>query len=505
MGWQSASLAVPDNSDLERVEGVRPANKLLTRKLVECLAGGIIALAVTYAAFRLHITLPAVACLYLLIVVLAALRWGFREATIATVAAFLSLDYFFTDPLFSLRVEGSANWIALGVFEFTGLVVSHLSARARQQERIAIEERRHVTRLYELSRSVLLIDPQEQAGQQVARFVQHAIDVESVAIFDPASARTDEAGIADPAVRDLARNAWLQDADSAGDIEHAFARVLRVGGARIGAVAMRGKNLNSPVADAVASIAAIAFERSRALKNEARAEAARQSERLRTAVLDALAHAFKTPLTAIRVASSGLLEIGSLDPPEAELVELIDNESAHLTDLANRLLQTARLDDANVPIRREECRISTLIDDVLERLPAGFGGHGIEVEMPNRDARIRGNGELIVVALLQLVDNACKYSTPGSSVTIAARSEAQEVVISVHNRGPAIGLDDRQCIFERFYRASGAESVAPGTGLGLSITRRVAEAHGGHTWVVSDEKDGTTFFFALPACPSGLP
>jgi len=504
MGWQSASLATPAKSDSERLERVRPANNPLTRALAERMAGGIIALAVTYAAFRIRLTLPAVACLYLLIVVFSALRWGVWEATAATVAAFLSLDYFFTEPLFSLRVHGSENWIALGVFEFTGLVVSHLSARARQQEKIAIEERLHVTRLYELSRFVLLIDPQEQAGQQVARFVQHAIDVESVAIFDPASARTDEAGIEDAVVRELARNAWLQDTDSAGDIKHAFTRVLRVGGARIGTVAMRGRNLNSAVVDAVASIAAIAFERSRALKNEARAEAARQSDRLRTAVLDALAHAFKTPLTAIRVASSGLLEIGSLDPAEAELVELIDSESAHLTDLATRLLQTARLDDANVPIRREECSVSTLIDDVLERLPTGFGGRRIEVEMPNRDARIRANGELIVVALLQLVDNACKYSTPGSSVTIAATSEAQEVVISVHNRGPMIGSDDRQRIFERFYRASGAESVAPGTGLGLSITRRVAEAHGGHTWVVSDERNGTTFYFALPAYASGL-
>jgi two-component system sensor histidine kinase KdpD len=108
-----------------------------------------------------------------------------------------------------------------------------------------------------------------------------------------------------------------------------------------------------------------------------------------------------------------------------------------------------------------------------------------------------------VVALLQLVDNALKYSTPGSQVTIKAGLAPREVVISVHNRGPAIGPEDRQHIFDRFYRARGTEHLAPGTGLGLSITRKIAEAHGGRTWVVSDERDGTTFFFALPATPGG--
>ena len=504
MGADYVTLATRSGSKRKRAEPVRRINKLLALKIAEYLAGVCIACAVTYVAFRLHFTLPTVSCLYLLMVVLTALRWGIWEATAATIAAVLFLDYFFTEPLLSLQMQSPANWVALGAFEFVGLVVSHLSVRARLQASIATEERRNLKRLYELSRFVLVLDRHEPPGRQIARFIQRAIGVESVALFDSSSARTDEAGNMLPQVRDLARRAWVQDSDSDGNGEQTWARLLRVDSKSVGAIAMRGKDLNPLVVDATASIAAIALERSRTLENEARAEAARQSDRLRTAVLDALAHAFKTPLTAIRAASSGLLETGSLQPPEADLIGLIDSESAHLADLATRLLQTARLDKSDISVVREECRISSLIHGTLERLPAGFEGHKVDLDLPVQDASIRGNGELIEVALLQLVDNAFKYSTPGSQVTVKAGLVAHEVVISVHNRGPAIGPEDRQCIFDRFYRARGTEHLAPGTGLGLSITRKIAEAHGGRTWVVSNEKDGTTFFFALPATQGAL-
>jgi two-component system sensor histidine kinase KdpD len=487
----------------EHINPKRPTNALALRKFLECFAAAILASFLTYVAFRLQFTLPAVSCLYLLMVVLAALRWGVWEATGTTIAAFLLLDYFFMEPLYSLRVDGSANWIALGAFEFVGLVVGGLSARLREHALVAEQERNNLKRLYELSRCVLLLDRREPPGHQIALFVQRAIGIKSIALFDPSSAQTDWAGAANSALSDLARNAWVQDANSDADGDHTWARVLRVGCKSIGAIAMCGRDVNPLIADATASIAAITLERSRTLDNETRAEASRQSDQLRTAVLDALAHAFKTPLTAIRAASSGLLEAGSLRPQEAELVTLIDDESAHLSDLATRLLQTARLEKADVPLCRKEWSISTLIEEVLERFPGGFDGHPVDLDIASPEARLSGNGELIVVALFQLVDNALKYSTPGSPVNIAVESSIREVVISVHNEGSMIRPDDRERLFERFYRAPGTENQAPGTGLGLSITRKVAEAHRGRTWALSDERGGTTFFFTLPLEPEG--
>jgi two-component system sensor histidine kinase KdpD len=459
--------------------------------------------AVTWTAWYLHLALASVAFLYFLMIVLAAVRWGFWEATIASVAAVACLDYFFTAPLFSFRVNGAANLVALGAFEFAGLVVSRLSTQAQQQARIAMEERNNMARLYALSRSILVLDRREPPGPQIAASIQGALEIESVALFDPLLTRADEAGKPSEELREMARRVWMRHENEDHPETAVWCRVLMLGQKGIGSIAMRGNNLNGLVVDAAASIAAVSLERSRALEMETRAEAARQSDQLRTAVLDALAHAFKTPLTAIRAASSGLLEAGSLGPAETELVSLIDDESVHLTELSTRLLQTARLEGAALPVRREHRRLTEVIDKTLGSFPQNFAGHAMDVRVSSLDAFVYGNFDLIVTALTQLIDNAIKYSDAGSAITIRADATAEEVVFSVHNYGPAIRAEDRERVFERFYRSPGTEHRAPGTGLGLSVTKKVAEAHLGRAWVQSSAKDGTTFYLAIPRAARG--
>ena len=192
-----------------------------------------------------------------------------------------------------------------------------------------------------------------------------------------------------------------------------------------GAIALRADHLSPIVADAIASIAAIALERSRSLEKETRAEAARQSEQLRTAVLDALAHAFKTPLTTILAASSGLLEAGTLSAQEAELVTLIDDQSVVLNDLTTRLLQTARLEGAEIHLRREECSLGELIDEVVEPFAAQLDNRPARIVVPDREVPVSGDSHLIVTALRQLVDNAIKYSDPGTAITISAEADGR--------------------------------------------------------------------------------
>ena len=370
-----------------------------------------------------------------------------------------------------------------------------------------------MARLYELSRSILLLDSHQAPGPQIATFIHKALEVDSVALYDPLLARADEAGQSSPSLRDAVRETWIRDTNQDASEEqpdsHTWSRILRLGTKGIGAIVLRGADLNPLVVDAAASIAAVALERSRALEKETRAEAARQSDQLRTAVLDALAHAFKTPLTAIRAASSGLLETGSLGSSETELVTIIDDESDRLNDLATRLLQTARLEGATVPVRREHRRVTDVIDQTLGTLikdPAGpqeINGHRIDVRVSGLDAMVYGNCELIVTALTQFIDNAVKYSDAGSPISISADVTPVEAIFSVHNFGPIIEPEERERVFERFYRSRGTEHRAPGTGLGLSITRKVAEAHQGRAWVKSNEKEGTTFFLALSGAAAG--
>ena len=476
----------------------------------EIIGGALGFFVATLVAWHLHLALPSVAFLYFLLIVLAAVRWGFWEATVATVAAVACLDFFFAEPIFSFRIRNTQNWIALGAFEITALVVSRLSTRVQQQARIATEERNNIARLYELSRSILLLDVHELPGPQIAGFMQRALEIESVALFDPVLARADEGGTSSPDLCERVRQTWVAHENADDPAQKVWCRILRVGPKGIGAVALRGQSLNSLVVDAAASIAAVALERFRALEKETRAEAARQSDQLRTAVLDALAHAFKTPLTAIRAASSGLLEAELVNGPQAELIELIDEQSSHLNELATRLLRTARLDTAEVPGKRDYRRVTEVIDEVLKGFPADSGsegyqsplftvsGHRIEVRLQAIESQVYGNVDLLATALSQFVDNAIKYSDANTPIVISVDHTDRETVFAIQNRGPAIRPEDRDRVFERFYRSPGMEHRAPGTGLGLSIARKVAEAHRGRTWVVSSEVEGTTFYLALP-------
>jgi two-component system sensor histidine kinase KdpD len=508
MGTALAQLATPVGEQEPAILGAwRRGPKSAPMAAVEFFVGVATFSVVSVLAWHLHLTLPAIASMYFLIIVLAAVRWGFWEATVASFVAVGSLDYFFTEPLFSFRITGVANLISLGVFEFAGLVVSRLSAHAREQARIAWQERNNMARLYELGRSILLLDRQEPAGPQIAAFIQRAFEVESVVLFDATTDCPGESGQSAPALREMARDCWVRDADRDDDKSHACFRLLRLGPKGIGALGLSGSGLNPLIANSVASIAAVALERCRALDREMQAEAARQSDQLRTAVLDALAHAFKTPLTAIRAASSGLLEASTLDPRETDLISLIDEQSAHLNDLASRLLRTARLDRADMQVRGERRRAKELIEEVLTRFPENLEGHPWIQSIPGFDATdsdpmVYGNGELIVTALTQMVDNAVKYSDPGSPIRIAAAARPDETLFAVHNIGPVIRPEERERIFERFYRSPGMEHRAAGTGLGLSIAKKVAEAHHGRVWVTSGEGEGTTFFLSFAAGPA---
>jgi two-component system sensor histidine kinase KdpD len=248
----------------------------------------------------------------------------------------------------------------------------------------------------------------------------------------------------------------------------------------------------------LASLASIAFERVHSFEKENRAEAARQSEQLRTAVLDSLAHAFKTPLTAIRTASSGMLEMGGLTSAQAELATLIEEESVKLNELCTRLLQTARLEAEQLSFEKDDLVVSQLISHAVAEQAGRVADHQVEVSVSDPNLAVRGDKELLTMILVQYMDNAAKYSVPGSTIGISVKESRSEVLISVHNDGPAIRIEDRDRIFDRFYRSPDTQHAAPGTGVGLSIVKKAAEAHRGHVWVISDEKEGTTFYLSLP-------
>jgi len=296
----------------------------------------------------------------------------------------------------------------------------------------------------------------------------------------------------------LARNAYFQDSTLQGSGAQTWADVLRLGSSPVGAIALSGPELGRLTVEPIASLAAIALERARSFEKEGRAEAARQTEQLRTTVLDALAHAFKTPLTVILTATSGLLDAGNLSDEDAELATLIDEQAQNLNRLATELLQMARIDAAEVRLRPERAPVAALVEDALARRRSQLEGRSVRLTEKTPGVVVSGDRDILTTALEQFIDNASRYSAPDSPITIVIEENLAEAIISVHNEGPPIRSADLEKIFERFYRAEESRHRASGTGLGLSIARKAAEAHGGRTWVVSEERAGTTFYFALP-------
>lgn len=451
----------------------------------------------TIAAYSLHFKLSSAGFLDLLVIVLVALAWGFWQATAISLIAVLCLNYFFTQPVFSFYIADAQDWVALGAFEVSALIVSGLSARNALHMQENILQQQNIERLYELSRSTLLLDLHQAPGPQIVRLIQQIFNLEVVALYDPLLGRVDKVGYCGEVEEQLARGAYLQESSLDDQRAQISQRVLRLGIHSSGGLVLRG-SLTSAMANALASLTAIALERYQSFERESHAKAAHQSEELRAAVLDALAHAFKTPLTAIRTASSGLLEIGGLNVSQYELADLIDQQSIYLNALVTRLLRTARLDEGEFHVRKEEVEVLSVIDSVLHEQTGKLFGHPIEVEVEDPLLRTQGDSSLIATIILQFVDNAVKYSISGSKISIAATKRHSEVLISVHNEGPTISIEDRDRIFERFYRCSDSKEIAAGTGIGLSIAKKAADAQHGHVWVISGEDKGTTFFLSLP-------
>jgi len=486
------------------IQGVKWRSRAITgrkraiRFAGHALAGSVAVLLAVYLGLRLHFNLSTTGFLHLLIVVVVATISGFWEATVTSLVAFTCLNYFFVPPVYTFIVADPQNWVALITFESTALLVSRLSNQREKQARTAILARRGMEKLYELSRRTLLMDPQRLPGPQIVAEIRDVVQLDAVALFDAAASRVDVAGAASPELQVLARDTYLRDRNEDHADLTTWHRVLRTEMSSIGAIILRGANLSPLLADSIASLAAIALERARAFERQSHAEAARQSEQLRTAVLDALAHAFKTPLTAIRTASSGLLEVGHLDPAQEDLVTLIDEESEKLNVLSTRLLQTAKLEASETKLHKETVLIPQLIQELLAEHSDQLGGHRAMVSISNQLSATYGDRELLGTAIMQFIDNAAKYSTPGSPIGIAVHDRGGEVVISVHNEGSEVRPEERERIFERFYRSPGSNHRAPGTGLGLSIIKEAAEVHRGRAWVNSEKGKGTTFFLSLP-------
>jgi two-component system sensor histidine kinase KdpD len=394
-------------------------------------------------------------------------------------------------------VQDTANMITLFAFILVALVVSRLSARVTGHAREAESWGEQMQDLYEFTRRTLQMNLHVEPGAQLAELVHEIFALEAVAVFDADLHNVYQAGYWSIDPQEMAQNVYYFETSDDDPETGIGRRVVRLGAVPVGSLVVRGET--SPLTNnAIASLIAITFDRYRAFANESRIETERRTEQLRATVLDSLAHAYKTPLTAIRAASTGLSEMGRLSAGQSELVGLINEQTGVLNELTTRLLTTARLDAGEITIHVTPVAVGPMIEEVIASLKDRLSTMKVAIDLDDDELVLPCDRQLMVMLLTQYIDNACKYSVYGTVITIRAAQLMNEVIFSVHSFGPVIPMADRERIFDRYYRSSSHADRASGTGIGLSVAKRVALIHSGYVWVTSDENEGTTFFAAVP-------
>ena len=474
----------------------------------------IAAITVSFRAFS-HVNPTTVALTLLLVVLGAATLARLRVATAVSVAAMLAFNFYFLPPVGNLTVADPQNWVALFVFLVVAIIASNLSAAAQDRAREAIASRNEVTRLFDLTRDVLLTTDTAGAIDALARHVARRFDLSKVAICLPSTQgwNTYQGGGEDLPIDDGVLNTALAKARGTLEFDarqRAYGGHVRVGGdsnaitivplrhgtRAIGLLAAVAPKLDLGTLDALAGVVAIAIERAQFLAERDAAELVRQKADLASALLASLSHDLKTPLTAIRVAIENLRgDIPATDRRTQS--ELAITELDRLTRLFQDILDMARIDAAAIPIERQWVTPADVVDAAMAHVRHALDGHSIRVE-GDGDAVVQIDPRLASGALSHLLENAAQYSPRDAQVLVVARAEGDGLHVSVTDHGPGLDPGELDHLFERFYRGRTARQLAPGTGMGLAITRGLLAAAGGRVWAENVPGAGARFSMMVP-------
>jgi len=492
----SSSLGHRPNSDSEQPSWL-PIRISLALALVATI---------TFVFFRLiHVNATTVGFFYLMAILIVATAWGFWEAAVASVVAMLCFNFYFFPPTGTFTVADPQNWVALFTFLATSLTASQLSARLKRQTKEAQDRQREIERLYALSRAILLTEPTQSAAKQIAHQIAHTFDCPALALYDR---NTNEIYLAGPDVfpnmeaklRESAmRSSVLQE-----ETDNILVAPIRLGGEPSGSLAIKHAYLSDAALQSLLNLVAVGLEKARAQEAVNRAEVARQSEELKSTLLDAIAHEFKTPLTSVKAVTTDLLSNPDepLSQQQRRLLTIADEGADRLARLVTEAIQLARIEGGKFRLNREVHFPSTLLSAAIRQTKPLTAGRNLEVQAADDLPLVLVDAELIQMVITHLIDNAVKYSPPGSPILIGARASETGVIIHVTDQGPGITEDDQSRIFDKFYRGSKGQHLK-GTGMGLAIAREIIRAHGKEISVISNPGEGSEFSFSLPIAPAG--
>lgn len=472
-------------------------NQILRFVLTAVTVGGI-----TVVYYRaMHVNPTTVGFTFLLAVLAVSASWGLRYAIFMALLSTLAYNYFFLPPLLRFIIADPQNWVALFAFLFTAIVASELSERAR---RIALESnqrRREVERLYGFSQQLLVTENIFELLNAIPRYIVESFGVSGAAMFLERKQQTYYFDLTNQASLPADQlKAICGRGEPVLDRQHgACFMPLRMGVRSVGCIGLAGCVLSRETLEAIGSLTAIAIERANTVEKLARTEAARESDRLRSVLLDSVTHEFRTPLTAIKASAETLLSGADLDKPQQkDLLTVINEESDRLNRLIGEAAEVAQLDSHQLELRFEPHHMGEAVDAAISESRTALENHTVQVEVPENLPPVRMDVERITEVLVHLLDNSAKYSPAGTPIQVTGELRDGEVITSVADHGPGIDEIEQEMIFEKFYRGRDQRTSIQGTGMGLAIARAIVELHGGKIGVTSQLGRGSLFYFSLP-------
>ena len=456
---------------------------------------------ITLVGYRwLHFNSTTIALMFLLGVLGISAAWGFREAVLMSVAAAVALDYFFLPPIGAWTIADPQNWIALFAFLVTAVAVSELAARARRGARSAIERRQELERLYGFSQLLLSSDNPAELLNLIPRYIVESFGIRSAAISLSSRSDVYRSGPTIDGLESRDLQLICLRGEPRIDAVHELAFMpLRMGMRVVGCMGVSGSMLSRQTLEAIGSLVAISVERAGAVEKLSRAEAARESEQLRSVLLDSVTHEFRSPLTAIKASVTSLLGSPNHLPEERqELLTIINEESDRLNRLIGEAAEMAQLDANKVEFRFQSAPIGPVVEQALEELKQLLLHHPVDVRIPAGLPNARMDSAHIKEVLVHLIENAAKYSPAGAPIRITAEANDQGLTINIADRGPGIDDFEQSLVFEKFYRGRNQRVQVHGTGMGLAICKAIIEAHGGRLGLTSQLGHGSVFYFSLP-------
>jgi len=446
----------------------------------------------------IHVNPTTVALTFLVFVLIVSALWGLRYALFTAFVATAAFNYYFLPPIGTFTIAGTQNWIALLAFLTTAVIASQLSDRARKQTEEAISRRRELERLYSFSQQLLTSDNVLQLLNAIPHHVIESFDVSAAAVYLLEKGDIYRAGIEAPALdADQLKSIIARGEPMKDDERNLSFTPLKMGVRIVGAIGVAG-DLSRQTLDAMGSLIAIAVERANAVETLTRSETTREGERLRSVILDSVTHEFRTPLTSIKASITSLMSNTGLSADDRrELMTVINEESDRLNRLVGEAAEVAQLESHEFQLDLQTCRVIDLVEAAVEGVKQVVGKHPIEVRVPE-DISARLDAERVKEVLVQLLENAAKYSPAEFPICITAEIRDTNLELSVADQGAGIDDMEQGLIFDKFYRGKNQRFRVQGTGMGLAIVKAIVDAHGGTIGVTSQLGCGSVFHIVLP-------